>query len=264
MLHTPLYLKDHVRPAYELRYSWAGWPSSPLPIRSESVLADLQPWWEDDGLRLLEHRWCMELLQLTFSARPDVSPIFLAGRAKGRLQHALRKVVPDFGGFRRKVSVHSVGHNCREDVEAYVAAQVETATFVDARFRDMLQEFTTTRPEVDLAQPTESSHGRYWYNLHLVLVTDDRQRFVDPRSLSALHAGSLRIADKKGYKISRLSVMPDHLHVALRGNIEQSPGEIALAFQNNLAYAMGQVAIWAPSYYTGTFGEYDMWAIRGR
>jgi len=38
--------------------------------------------------------------------------------------------------------------------------------------------------------------------------------------------------------------MPDHLHIALRGNIAQSPAEIALALMNNTAFAMGQNAIW--------------------
>ena len=46
------------------------------------------------------------------------------------------------------------------------------------------------------------------------------------------------------------------------GDIEQPPQEIALAFQNNLAYALGQVRHWLPTFYVGTFGEYDMWAIR--
>ncbi len=50
--------------------------------------------------------------------------------------------------------------------------------------------------------------------------------------------------------------------MALRGNIEHSPQDIALAFLNNLAYAMGQNAIWQSGYYAGTFGEYDMGAVR--
>jgi hypothetical protein len=60
----------------------------------------------------------------------------------------------------------------------------------------------------------------------------------------------------------RCRTRTDHLHLALRGNVRQSPEEIALTFQNNLAYALGQLRIWADSYYSGTFGEYDMWAIR--
>ena len=42
--------------------------------------------------------------------------------------------------------------------------------------------------------------------------------------------------------------MPDHLHLALRGNIEQCLEEIALAMMNNLAYAFGQNPIWQSSY----------------
>ncbi len=37
---------------------------------------------------------------------------------------------------------------------------------------------------------------------------------------------------------------------------------IALAFQNNLAHMLMRGAIWRNGYYAGTFGEYDMNAIR--
>ncbi len=48
----------------------------------------------------------------------------------------------------------------------------------------------------------------------------------------------------------------------LRGAIEHSPQDIALAFLNNLSYAMGRYALWQYGYYAGTFGEYDMGAVR--
>ena len=56
--------------------------------------------------------------------------------------------------------------------------------------------------------------------------------------------------------------MPDHLHVALRANIQHLPEDVALAFQNNLAFMLRKGAIWRPAYYAGTFGEYNMNAIR--
>ena len=56
--------------------------------------------------------------------------------------------------------------------------------------------------------------------------------------------------------------MPDHLHLALSGDIEQSPEEIAMAYLNNTAYGFGQKLIWRPGYYVGTIGEYDMGAVR--
>ena len=54
----------------------------------------------------------------------------------------------------------------------------------------------------------------------------------------------------------------DHLHLGLRGNIEESPAEIALVLLNNTAYAVGQNAIWQRGYYAGTFSEYDVNAVR--
>jgi REP element-mobilizing transposase RayT len=261
MQPQPLYRPQLLYPAFELRYSWTGWPTRPFQMVAD-VLINILPLWEKDGIRLLERYWSDDKIQLTFSTTPDVSPIVVAGRAKGRLQYALRKSVPAFPGFSRKVSVRSVGHNCREDVETYIDSQVEKAKFVDPSFRDLIEAFTVVCKDADLSKPAESSHGRYWYNLHIVLVTTERYRIADRTRLAKLRDNSLKIAEKKGYKISRLSVMPDHIHIALRGNIQHSPQEIALAFQNNLAYALGQMKIWADTFYAGTFGEYDMWAIR--
>jgi REP element-mobilizing transposase RayT len=262
MQPQPLYRPHDLHPAFGLRYSWTGWPARQPFNADAAVLKGISPLWEQDGMRLLEHYWSDDRVQLTFSTTPELSPVFLAGRAKGRLQHALHQADSAFPGFSRKVSMCSVGHNCREDVEAYIASQVERAHFTDPSFRAQMQEFTVVRENVDLSKPTESAHGRYWYNLHIVLVTAERYRVVDRPRLTLLRDHSFKIADRKGHMVSRLSVMPDHLHISLRGNIQDAPQEIALAFQNNLAYALGQVRIWADSFYVGTFGEYDMWAIR--
>jgi REP element-mobilizing transposase RayT len=119
-----------------------------------------------------------------------------------------------------------------------------------------------TNPKVDLSAPTETTSGRYWYNLHLVLVTEERRRNSELPWLAKIRDQSFRIAEKKGHGISRLSVMPEHVHFSLRGNIEHSPQEIALAFQNNLAHCLGRAPVWRETYYVGTFGEYDMNVVR--
>lgn len=214
-----------------------------------------------DGLRRLEMSWSAELIQLTFSVKPQVSPVYFTSRVKGRLQHALKKS-DRLTKFSRKVAFRGIGDNRTAEVEAYIEHQVEKEGFVDPRFAEFLKQFTTTNPSVKLDQPTETNSGRYWYNLHLVLVVEQRNRFTDEESLRKIGQWCSGIARKKGYAISASSVMPDHLHLALRGNIEQSPEEIALALMNNLAYAFGQNRIWQSSYYAGTFGEYDMDAVR--
>jgi len=214
-------------------------------------------------MRRLEHRLTDESWQITFSVIPLVTPIVFAARVKGRLQHALRQHGNDIQ-FRRKLSVRTIGDNTRADVEAYILKQVDKEQFADAHFRMEMREFTVQQADVDLAQPTVTNSGRYWYNLHVVLIVAQRHRLFDRRCLETVRNSSVRIAAKKGWAISILSVMPDHLHVALRGNLDQSPDEIALALLNNLAYALGQRPHLEPGYYVGTFSEYDMNAVRHR
>jgi hypothetical protein len=61
-----------------------------------------------------------------------------------------------------------------------------------------------------------------------------------------------------------LAVLLDHVHLALRGAIEQSPEDIALSFLNNLAHVLDGRPWWEAGYYAGTFGEYSMAAVRRR
>jgi len=260
----PLYTASTLRPpAYHLRYTGSGWPSTGLfpHLPPPSFWEPLQTAWEADGLRMLERKWSPDLIQFTFSVRPQISPVIFTARVKGRLQHALRKAESPTE-FSRKVAFRSIGANHRAEVENYIQAQVDKEQFVDPRFTELVKQFTVAVPAVDLAAPTATNSGRYWYNLHLVLIVQGRYRIADPDFLRTTHDWSFKIATKKGHTISRLAVMPDHLHIAMRGNIAHSPEEIALGFLNNLAFALGQRAHWEPCYYAGTFGEYDMGARR--
>lgn len=164
--------------------------------------------------------------------------------------------------FSRKVSFRSLGENIRGAVEGHLGKQVRKEGFADPRFAKRMEAYTVERDEVDLAQPVATNSGRYWYNLHLVLVVDGRWRIADYGVLAKIRDSTLRIADKKGYRLKAVSVMPDHIHAALGGDIEKSPEEMALAFLNNLAYAPGQNRVWQDGYYTGTFSEYDMKVVR--
>ena len=64
-------------------------------------------------------------------------------------------------------------------------------------------------PAVDLAEPSETNSGRYWYNLHIVLVTADRAPFVAESYLALIRDRSFEIAAENGHRIATLSVMPD-------------------------------------------------------
>ena len=159
--------------------------------------------------------------------------------------------------------MRSLGNATRAAVEQYVRKQIPKARYADPRTHALLSQFTVRNPDVDLSVPTETNSGRYWYNLHLVLVTSERLGCFDAPCLAKIRDGCFRIAEKKSHLISTVSVVPDHLHVTLRGNIEHSPQDIALGFMNNLAYLLGSAPLWEFGYYVGTFGEYDMRSVPG-
>ena len=259
---VPQYDLRRADAAFQLRYSWTSWASdSTFTTQPIELIEQTRSLWETDSLKILESRWTTELIQILFSASRDVSPVFVAARAKGRLDHALRQAGLNLP-FSRKVAVRSVGDNTRDDVEAYVARQVVKEQFVDPRWSAVLSEFTVVNEAVDLSQPTETARGRYWYNLHLVLVVDGRCRLSDLNVFRTLRDGCFKIAAKKGHLLSRVSVMPDHLHLALRANPEESPNDVAFAYQNNLAYMANLGRLWQDSFFVGTFSEYTTQAIR--
>ncbi len=257
-----LYAAHNIRPAFSLHYDWTGWPTSgtTLPPQTVAVARETAPLWEKDGLHLLKPHATAEKVQILFSVTPQVCPTLFCHRVKGRLQHALRKCGTPVD-FSRKVSFRSLGENTSDVVENYIQGQVGKADFADLRFRETMRRFTVIPEDVQLAEPSESNSGRYWYNLHLVLVVAARFRITDPEQLGRLRDAAFTAAIEGGHRIAALSVMPDHVHMALRGNIQRSPEEIALEFQNRLARAAG-CRVWQDGYYAGTFSEYDLNVIR--
>jgi len=258
----PLYQPAKVDGAYQLRYSWTSWPSAGVfPSETEECLRDCETEWERDGMRLLECQVQPTQCQVTFSVRPACSPQFLCARAKGRLDHVLRvrKLPLDFS---RKISLRSLGDSKRDTLDSYLAQQAVRESFVDPDFERQIAQLAFVDAAVDLSQPQQSARGRYWNNLHLVLVTVQRQPLRDLEILRNM-VGTVRIIAKaKGYGLHRASPMLDHLHLTLRVPFYVAPVEVVFAFQNNLAYMLNLGRVWAESYYIGTFGEYGMGAVR--
>ncbi len=253
-----------IKPAYQLRYNWTGWPSSgslpPLPSGEpwEAALAG----WESDGVRFLECGEPSDSLQLVCSVRPDVSPELFTSRVKGRLQHAYRQAGTPVA-FSRKVAFRGIGDNTSQAVLNYVRDQLNRADLADPRYMESMRTHHHHDPECRLDEPVETERGRYWYNLHLVLVVAGRYRMGSEDMPPKIHDACLGTARKHGYYIAEMSVMPDHLHLALKGNPAESPECVALAFMNNTAYKLG-LMFWENGYYVGTFGEYTMRAVRSR
>ena len=69
------------------------------------------------------------------------------------------------------------------------------------------------------------------------------------------------VAFKGEHRLSRLSLLCDHVHLVIGGKIDQSPEGIALGFLNSGAIALGMKPQFKFGYYAGTTGEYDLGAV---
>ncbi len=257
----PVYTAEHCSAAYRLHYTWTGWPTAGTCFGSVPDLTQLDERWQAEGLHRIEGNWSDESVQFTFSVSPAITPIFFTGRVKGRLQHALREAGTPVK-FSRKVSFRAIGNNHSAEVRDYIAQQVPKERFVDPRFEQMLLQFTKVDNVERFQEPLESNSGRYWYNLHVVLVVAGRGRIESREQLQALDEALEATAAKHQYDLVARSWLLDHLHIGMRGNILESPLDTALSIMNNTSYRIGCSAFWQPGFYVGSFSEYDLNAVR--
>ena len=126
-----------------------------------------------------------------------------------------------------------------------------------------MNKFTIFEEKTKLEEPFEKYSGRYWFNIHLVIVVADRKNpITKAENFEMIKGYILKIADKKEYGIAHLAIMPDHIHISLRGNPEMSPFGIGLSFMNNLSYLLGNNQCWDCEFYVGTFSEYSLEKLR--
>ncbi len=263
MALKPIYTLENVRPVSEIRYDWSGWlrNSASFPSILEIATENLNDAWGRDGLTLETFSVEGNQIQCLFRANQDVSPSLCAARAKGRLQNELRTLGTEVK-FDRRVSVRALGDNTTTIVQNYIRKQVGKSDYIDPRFKDHLGQFTVEVATRILENPSVSGHGRYWYNLHVVIVVQDRRYPITRNENFAKVSDTIfRIAKKKSHAVASAAVMPDHIHIALRANHTHTPSEVALAYLNNLSYILGYNECWSTEFYVGTFSEYDVRAV---
>ena len=221
-----LYTPDNTEPAYQLNWGLTlFWRQ--LPIAESHWRANLQEATEPDGVRIIKHRTITgDASQFFVSTKPHVAPSELIRSVKGRLQHLIRSKAPK--AFQRNYCLRSIGAANRSVVEDYVANQLNHHKMADPRVPQHLSLFQKSYPNVDLSKASFSSHGKYWCNLHLAIVNQERWMEVKDDVLNKTCCTIERVASKHGHRMSRLGLLADHIHIMLGCPIGQSPEEVAL------------------------------------
>jgi REP element-mobilizing transposase RayT len=257
----PLYTAANCRVAYQLHWSLTVFPAQPWPEK-DSWWQPLQQAVEPDGVRLLDFHASETAGQFFISSKPEASPAQIVRSVKGRLQFLFRGAVSQF--WRRHYSITSVGNAKNDVLQEYVGRQVERHPMADPRVVELLAQAQFHDPGVDLGALRASAHGRFTHSLHLVIENTDH--LCDTRREWLYESRSMLIAAcrKKGWHLSRLGLVGNHLHVLVGCDVADTPRDVALSLMNNLAYAHDMKPVYEFSFYVGTFGPYDHDAIRRR
>ncbi len=259
-MSTPIYTATSCKPAYQLRWSLSIFPQTLLPPINK-WLNDLQASTIRDQVHTLDARILNDnVAQFLLSTEPSASPPDIVKSVKGRLQTILRPELKV--AYRRNFRLTSVGDARIEVVENYVAAQLahhrNSFTTATTKFESIQYEDKS----VDLSTPINSAHGQYLLALHIVLVHAERFRIGELKTLGLTKESILRQAAEYQHRISRLAILPDHVHFTLGVGYDQSAVEIVLSYMNQVAAAHGGLRLWMDSFYVGSIGPYDMGAVR--
>ena len=254
----PIYTPDNCNFAYQL--IWGVSVFWKIDAGEGHWFDELKEQTERDGVRLLRHQFSKPgVSQFLASSRPDTIPLSIVRSIKGRLGKLVcGNRVRAFG---KNYGLRSIGSAKRSVIERYIESQLERHPMADARVQERLAQVQICNRDVDLSQPQRTTHALYWYNLHVVLEHDGWNETRAER-LIAMRDMIVNSSSAHGYLLSRAGILSNHIHFSLGCPVDKSPLEIALGYMNNLAYVYGMTPILMYSAYTGTFGEYDLGAIK--
>lgn len=256
----PIYTPENCKAAYQLDWSLAVfWNDAPPP--ESDWLDALRKATKADGVRVLEHRLTeAHASQFLISTRPETVPPDAVRRVKGRLQYLVRDRLPK--AFRRNYSLWSVGTVNAKVSERYIVDQTHHHPMADPRVQQRFEALAIDGDSEALQQPRASGHAQFCYNLHLVIVSRNRDIEIRGQVLESRRAMLLAVAKKKGHLVGNGQIVAEHLHVALGCPLTESPQDVALSYMNNLTYAEGMKPVFQYGFYVGTFSRYDLDAIR--
>lgn len=200
------------------------------------------------------------MVQFLISALPALSPSQIIRCVKGRLQYVIRDNNPK--AFRRNYFIGSVGEVNLQVLDQYVGKQVGKHPMADSRVQSRIKTLQFHDSSVDLSSRRTGNYGQYVNSLQIVLENSEGWHEVREEVLLGSRNMILGCAVKKGWLLSRIGILSNHIHILVGIGVNESPEGAALSLLNNLAFAQAWKPVFRFSYYAGTFGGYDRDAIR--
>jgi REP element-mobilizing transposase RayT len=255
---TQIYTPSNCTFSAPLLWSVSLFWNEPEPNDSwtEALIRDLRK----DDIRLLRHHFSdMQTSHLTVSTKIGDAPSFIVQRVKGRLYYLVkqRKPKPFHGNF----AIRSIGKSSLAETQQYVMNQLGHHKMADPELQSNLESLQIRNEDVDLSRLETSSHGAYWYNLHMVFVHQERWSTSNVFQLERVQQKIISVAKLNGLRLAAAGVLTDHVHLLAGCPYALSPQDIAIEFLNALASVWDSKPVYQFGGYVGTVGDYTTNAI---
>jgi len=244
---------------HKTSYGYTAFLNEPWIHGLNAIPTELAKQWESDGIfvkaMLLGPTNNRRLVQLVCETDPQVSPVFLAQRLKGRLQYALKQESALFPGFTRDFHLISLGGNDRTIVSDYIREQVNHSDLVDPLYRKRMNDLRFE--QVPSSPPSGKHKGIHDLALHVVFVIAGRARMFSNEARTVADALLQAVSESSG-TVHGFSIMPDHAHLLIRPNHHLSPQETIKSIREASHKKLRRTAFWQQGGYTGTVGPYRL------
>jgi REP element-mobilizing transposase RayT len=245
--------------AYQLNWSLSVFGKERLP-NPESTFHALREAVLRDELHLLEFYFREpNVVQFLISSQPQSSLSSIIRSIKGRWQYLSRDIEPI--EFRRNYRITSVGDANNAVLSEYVAKQPNRHRMADPQVDELLHSLQFSDPTIHLDKVQRSSYGEYVHNLHIVLETSEGWNEVRENVLRAYLQAIQQACREERWRLSRIGLVCNHIHILLGAGIADAPERVALELLRRVKEAQSMKGMWKSSYYVGSFGAYDRGAI---
>lgn len=208
----PIYTPSNCKFAFQLRWGLTIFWNTAVDesVWFEPLVSQLEP----EGVRILSWRWKRaNVSQFAISTLPHVSPATVVNLVQGKLQIATQN--DSAKSLRPNFSIRSYGTQDRKIVEAYVAKQPSHHPVASPSTQQFFESIVIENKDVDLSRAKRARFGVYWFNLHIALVHLGRWRCGSRDIVMATRDIVTKSCQKKSWRLSKLSLVPDHLHLAV-------------------------------------------------
>jgi putative transposase len=271
---------DHLESAYCLHFYLAFKTHYLRPFfAGQDVQAAIRKGVEDvcnrHGYHLLDAQTSDDHLRVLLSLKPEQTVSRAVQMLKGNLSRKFSAEFPGLLTRYRSKSPWAEGYFARssgkvdiETIRRYLEDQA-----AHHGYRGEWTSALTSRNSHFRSPAFQFAHCVCILSYQLVLVTKFRTAVFDEHIAPGLFEYIKAVASKRGFAIDTISLMPDHIHLAIESRPDVSIGDCARSLVNNTHHWMqsrysGVLAqtgcwdVWQPSFYAGTVGEYSTAQIK--